>query len=314
MVEIIGLGEICIDFVLQVDRFPEPDEKIFYRKRSMFPGGVTANYVTALARLGANVGFIGGVGKDQYGDFLLSILEKEGVDTSFVKKYTNRSTALNILAVNKHGEKVIFQDPNLKENVPDPDYLDDKIKEYMKNTILLHTTGIKLETSIKAAKIAKELGKFVSVDLEKHVVEYGIDKLKELLKYTDLLLPNKLGIRELTKKYDLMIAAFEIKKYGPKIVVVTRGKRGCMIVTEKNTILKVPAFKIKAIDTTGAGDAFNAAFTYAFFVKKWDYKKSAVFANAAAAIKCTKMGAQTGLPIYNEVIRFLKERNISLEN
>jgi len=312
MVDIVGLGEICIDWVLQVERFPEPDEKIFYKKSEIFPGGVTANYVTALARLGANVGFIGGVGKDHYGNFLISKLNEEGIDTSLLKRHNNRNTAVNILAVNKHGEKIIFQDPNLKENVPDPMYLDEKFVEYLKNAVLLHTTGIKLETSIKAAKIAKKSGKFVSFDLEKHVAEYGIDKIKELLKYTDLLLPNKLGIRQLTDTDDLVEAAFKMKKYGPNTVVITLGDKGCMIITDENTVIEVPAFKVKAIDTTGAGDAFNAAFTYSFFVKKWDYKKAALFANATAAIKCTKMGAQTGLPRYDEVLKFLKERNVYL--
>ena len=112
------------------------------------------------------------------------------------------------------------------------------------------------------------MGKFVSFDLEKHVAEYGIEKIKELLKYTDLLLPNKLGIRQLTDTDDLVDAAFKMKKYGPNTVVVTLGDKGCMIITDENTVIEVPAFKVKAIDTTGAGDAFNAAFTYSFFVKK----------------------------------------------
>jgi len=312
MLDIIGLGEVCIDWIVKVERFPEPDEKIFMKGSGKFPGGVTANFVTAFARLGGKAAFIGGVGKDEYGNFIIETFEKEGVDTAYTVRHGDRSTAVNILLVDKNGERVIVQDPNLRDNVPEPEYFDRKdVQEYIASSKALHTTAIKVKTSEKAFKIAKEHGLLTSFDLEKHVAEYGLDQLKPILKLTDILMPNKLGIRALTGEEDFEKAARKLMELGPKIVVITLGSKGNMVVTESD-VITAPAFQVKVVDTTGAGDAFNAAFLYSIIVKKWDYQKASKFANAVAALKCTKIGAQTGLPKLEEVNEFLKNKGVVL--
>jgi len=305
--DIIGLGEICIDWILKVNKFPEIDEKVFIRETGRFPGGVTANFVVGFARLGGKPGFIGGVGNDSYGEYLVNVLRSEGVDVSMVKMYENKSTAINFIIVDAEGNKVIYQDPLLRDNVPDPDYITEELRRYIVSAKALHTTAIKLSTSIEASKIAKANGLTVSLDLEKHVVDaYGLEGLKPMLKLTDILMPNKLGIRTLTGKENLLEAAEDIMKYGPKMVVITLGEKGSMVVT-RDKVVKVKAFKINPVDTTGAGDAFNAAFIYAHVIKGLSIEESSIVANAAAALKCLKLGAQTGMPRKHELHNFLKK-------
>ena len=305
--DVIGLGEVCIDWILKVDHFPEVDEKVFIRESGKFPGGVTANFVVGFSRLGGKPGFIGGLGNDQYGQYLLDVFKNEKVDTTKIKIYDNKPTAINFIVVDSKGNKIIFQDPLLKENVPDPKDIDTDIEKYIANAKALHTTAIKLETAVKAAQIAKKYGLKVSFDLEKHVVDdYGLENLKPMLALTDILMPNKLGLRTLLGKRDLVEAAYEIIEYGPKLVIITLGENGSMAIT-KNKAVRARAFKIKPIDTTGAGDSFNAAFIYFHVIKGLDLWESSVIANAAAALKCLKLGTQTGMPRLDELREFLSK-------
>lgn len=309
MEKIISIGEICVDWVLKVKRFPEIDEKIYYQQSGTFPGGVIANYSVGVARLGGNVSFIGGIGKDSWGDFLKKNLLRENVDTSLMVEYENQSTAVNIIAVNENGDKLLFMDPNLKNNVPPPEYFEkQKIVDAIRNTKLVHMSAIRLESALIAAKIAKSHGRITSLDLEKHAIdEYGREMILELLKHIDILLPNKLAARTLTGKNNFIEAAKSLSNYGPKTVIITLGEKGSLLAQEKE-IIEIPAYKINPIDTTGAGDAFNAAFTLFHVIEGYDPKDASIIANAAAALKCTKLGAQTGMPNRKELETFLRER------
>lgn len=303
--DVVGLGEVCIDWITYVDRFPEIDEKIFVRDYRMFVGGVTANFMVAFARLGGRGGFIGGIGKDSYGRLIIEKLREEGVDVSHVKIWDGARSAFNIVVVDSHGRKYIYQDPRLMLNVPDPE---DLREEYISTSRHVHTTAIKLETAKRLFEMAHERGITTSLDLEKHVADYGLEKLKEILRMTDVLMPNKLGIKALTGEEDYARAARRMLKYGPEVVVITLGEEGSIAVTE-NRVIRTPAFKVNAVDTTGAGDAFNAAFIYGLIVEEWDLERIALFANAVAAIKCTRPGAQSS-PRMAEVSDFLKNRGI----
>jgi sugar/nucleoside kinase (ribokinase family) len=139
-IDILGLGEVCIDWVAFVDQFPQADEKVFARY-DRFVGGVTANFVVASARLGCAVGFLAGVGDDENGRFVLNMLSKKGVDVSRVIIRKGGNTAFNIVMVDKGGQKVIIQDRNLQQNVPDPEDIGDEI---ITRARALHTSGIKI--------------------------------------------------------------------------------------------------------------------------------------------------------------------------
>jgi len=305
--DVVGLGEVCIDWTIYVEKFPEIDEKIFVKEYGKFVGGVTANFLVAFSRLGGRAGFLGGVGEDENGRLVFEALNKEKIDLKHLKVWKGRRTALNVVIVDGKGRKCIYQDPFLMYNVPDPE---DVTEEYLSKSLHVHTTAIKVESAVKAFKVAYKLGLTTSLDLEKHVADYGLEPLKNVLKYTTILMPNKLGIRALTGERDLVKAARKIMKYGPEVVVITRGGKGSIVVTGSGTT-SVPAFKVRVVDTTGAGDTFNAAFIYAITVKKWDYEKSMIFANAAAALKCTRPGAQSS-PTIEEVREFLRSRKISI--
>ena len=190
-VNIVGLGEVVLDWVAEVPHFPKPDEKIDALSENYFPGGVTANYLVALARLEGRCGFIGAVGDDPYGDLLIDDFLKENIDTSYIVRKRDKKTPVNFIFVSK-GEKSIIQSPHMQTTKLD-------IEELQESSIadskLLHTTMIHQKLTEKALEIAKNNEVKVSIDLESQIALRGWDKLKKILLKADVLLPNKEGAK-----------------------------------------------------------------------------------------------------------------------
>ncbi|MHA1380824.1 MAG: carbohydrate kinase family protein [Candidatus Helarchaeota archaeon] len=312
MADIYGIGACALDMIAKVDHFPVPDEKIDAESYVYLPGGVTGNYITGVARLGVKAGFVGAIGKDQAGEILLEDFKKESVDTSMLKIKEDSSSAINFIMVTKNGERVIVQSPYMiKCCLKVPDDIDLKNIEDVK---LIHTTAIHKEVSEYIIKAVKERNHdvVISFDLEKQVaVQYGYKKIYEFIDLVDILVPQKLGIMELTGKHDPTVAARKLmeKKPNLKIIAVTLGADGCSITTRNGNKIEQKTYmpyEIEPIDTTGAGDAFNAAFSVGYLIG-WDIDKIANFANAAGALNCLKIGARTGMTTMENVLKFMKK-------
>jgi len=304
-VDIIGLGEVVVDFVMEVPYFPKPDEKIDAISETHFSGGVTANYLAAVARLGGSCGFIGAVGDDSYGDFLINDFKKENIDITLTYKKKNKKTPVNFIFVSK-GEKTIIQSPHMQTTKIE---LSDLDEEYISGSKHLHTTLIHPDLTKKAIEIAKENDITLSIDLESQIAQRGWENLKNLLLKCDILIPNKEGAKSITKSNTPKEAANILIKKGIPIVIITLGNKGALITTKEYQKI-VPTYYIeKIIDTTGAGDTFNGAFSVGYWIKGWDLEKSCRFGNAAASLKIQELGARTGMPSEKEIIKFLKKNN-----
>ena len=154
------------------------------------------------------------------------------------------------------------------------------------------------DTAPKAMQLAKKHGLIVTFGFEKQVSAYGLDVLKPLFELTDLIMPNKLGAISITNSEDPVSAAKTLLKFGPKAVAMNEG------------IEEFPAFRIEVVDTSGAGDAFNSAFVHAVVIKRMDFSKSSLIANASASLKIKNVGAQSGLPTSRELADFLRGESI----
>lgn len=303
-VDIIGLGEVVIDWVAEIPHFPRPDEKVDALTENYFPGGVTANFLVAIARLGGRCGFIGAVGDDSYGDYLIKDFKQENINTTFTLKKKGKKTPINFIFIAK-GEKTIIQSPHMQKTKIN---LTDLDQQYIINSKVLHTTMIHPEIAGRAITMAKRNEVRVTIDLESQIAKRGWNSLREMILNADILIPNKEGAKLITKCEKIDEAAKFFVEKGVPIVIITLGRDGVLITTEKYQ-KKIPAFKVgNVIDTTGAGDTFNGAFSYAYWIKKWDLERSCKYANAAAALKIQKLGARTGMPNERMVINFLKRQ------
>ncbi|MFW9781087.1 MAG: carbohydrate kinase family protein [Candidatus Heimdallarchaeota archaeon] len=309
-VEIIGLGEVVIDWVTELPNFPKPDEKVDAISENYFPGGVTANFLVAAARLGGTCGFIGAVGDDSYGDYLIQDFKREDIDSMFLIKKMNQKTPVNFIFIAK-GEKTIIQSPHMLTTKIEPN---DLKKEYIVNSKILHTTMIHPDVTEYAINIAKKNDVKITIDLESQIAKRGWKKLKRMILSADILIPNREGAKLITSRQKVEEAAKILVKKGIPIVIITLGSDGALITTEKYQ-KKIPSFKVeKIIDTTGAGDTFNGAFSFAYWIKHWDLEMACKYANAAAALKIQKLGARTGMPNEKTLINFLEKQGEDFNN
>jgi ribokinase len=307
-VDIIGLGEVVLDWVAEIPHIPRPDEKIDAIAENRFPGGVTANYLVAIARLGVSCGFMGAVGNDPYGDYLISDFINEGVDTTFTIKKESKITPINFIFIAK-GEKSIIQSPHMQSTKLD---LEDIDSNYISKAKVLHTTLIHPKISEKAINYAKANNVKISIDLESQIAQRGWNNLKKMLLMADILLPNKEGAKVITNADTPEGAANKLVERGIPVVIITLGSKGVLITTG-DFQKRIPAYQVdKVIDTTGAGDAFNGAFSVAYWIYGWNLVKSCKYASGAAALKIQKLGARTGLPEERNLLEFLRMNDSSL--
>jgi ribokinase len=309
-VDIIGLGEVVIDWVTEIPNFPRPDEKVDAISENYFSGGVTANFLVATARLGGSCGFIGAVGDDSYGDYLIKDFKRESIDTTFTIKKLNKKTPVNFIFIAK-GEKTIIQSPHMLTTKIESNDLN---IEYIINSKILHTTMIHPKITEYAINVAKKNDVKITIDLESQIAKRGWEKLKTMILSADVLIPNREGAKLITANQNVKESAKILVKKGIPIVIITLGKEGVLVTTKKYQ-KRISAFKVdNIVDTTGAGDTFNGAFSFAYWIKHWDLEIACKYANAAAALKIQRLGARTGMPSQKELTNFLEFQGEYLNN
>ncbi|HID29485.1 MAG TPA: carbohydrate kinase family protein [Desulfobacterales bacterium] len=301
--KIIGLGVCSIDEFVIVEEFCKPDDKIWIKNFARQCGGVVANFCVGVARMKVKSGFMGSAGDDPNGHEILQNFINHNMDVEhfFLKKETK--TPVNVIIVDSHGSRQILQDPYMEKNVLKADEI---MHEYVSKADIFHTDAVNIESARKCMKIAKEAGKRVSFDLERHVAVYGLDAINDLLQMTDILLPNRRGALELTKETDVTKAAKKLIGFGPEIVLITLGEDGALLVTAEEE-RRIPIYKVEnVVDTTGAGDSFNSAFISCIY-KGMTPAEAADFASAVAALSVTKVGAQS-MPRWKEAEEFIASK------
>lgn len=304
----ISLGDTAVDLVASVPERPQAggDSEISVLERH--PGGSAANFAVAMARLGISTGLISKVGSDEGGRFLRDGLKREGVDVSYLRQEDGASGTVFVI-VDKKGQRTMlsFRGVNVRllpEEIP---------REYIADSRLLHVSGYSLvhapqcDAALTAMKYAKETNVRISFDPSPLVHLVGRKVLVEALGLVDVLLPSEAEAKYLSRKKNLRNAGRTILEKGTSIVAMKLGPKGCLVMNEHDEF-RVPAFKVKMIDTTGAGDAYNAGFL-AGHLRGWDLERSAEFANAAAALKTTKGGARNGLPRIGELEAFMRHEH-----
>jgi sugar/nucleoside kinase (ribokinase family) len=296
-VEVVGLGSCTVDFFALVPKLIGGEEKINATRLEMHAGGVTANNLTQVARLGAKTGWFGLIGDDANGKIILDAFAADQMDTSAVEVVKGALSSLTWIPVDAKGERCIYMFPNVTAQVT-PEQIRTRFAAYIRQAKHFHTEAsqLPLKPVLEAMRVAKSAGVKVIFDLDvdpTYFVEAGLgsqEELMEALKLTDVLKPCKAAARELTQKDDYNAIAEKLISLGPRVVAITMGSEGCLIATDHSSVHR-PAFTVKVVDTTGAGDAFMGGLSYAL-LQGWSHDRVAAFANACAALCCTQVGAR----------------------
>ena len=296
---ILVIGSLNLDMVVSADHVPLAGETILGRNMALVPGGKGANQACAAGRLGADTVMLGALGQDAHGRLLESSLRESGVDVSRLLWRDHKETGLAMITVGDSGENSIVVVPgaNATLTLEDLDRNRDLI-EGCDGVIL--QLEIPVETVCHGARLAKSLGKTVIVDpapVPGHFPE-------ELYGYADVIKPNETELGMLTGISDvtnhLEEAAEVIRGRGGKDLVVTLGEKGVFVASKAYGIRRIPAVKVKAVDTTAAGDAFTAALAYQLLEGR-GLLEAAEFANLVSAMVVTRKGAQSSIPSMEEV-------------
>jgi len=288
----IGFGALNVDKIYLVDAIPAPGEEVFVKDLEIHSGGSASNTIVGLSKLGLEVGYIGKVGNDPEGDFLLEDLRKWGVNTKLVMRDEGRSGSAIIL-VDESGERVIVVDPGVNDNVRFEEIDLDHVSKYK----LLHLTSFVCKNatdSYEAQKrLVEEFEGIVSFDPGSVYARKGLKFIEDIVKGTDVFMPNEMEMMALTG-LDYREGAEVILGMGVDVVVVKLGERGCYVTDGKREFI-VPAEKVEVVDTTGAGDAFNAGFIYAYLKGK-DLEECGKMGNYIASLCIRNVGAKSWEP------------------
>jgi ribokinase len=299
MNSILVIGSSNTDMMIKTEKLPVPGETIFGGIYKMGPGGKGANQAVAAARLGGNVTFITKRGNDLLGNQVVGLLMREGIDTRYIIKDIEHPSGIALIIVDSNGENIIVVAPGSNDNLLRED-LPEHLFELSKFDIILLQLEIPVSTVEYSAVAASENGTRVILN------PAPAQKLSEnLLKHTWLITPNEPEAEILTgvRVNDIPSAknaASSLQKKGVKNIIITMGAAGAYIRSDSYSGM-VSGVEAKAVDTTAAADVFNGALAVALAEGK-DLKDAVVFANKAASISITRLGAQASAPYRNEVL------------
>ncbi len=295
---VLVFGSLNLDLVTYADKLPAIGETIVGEKLLKFPGGKGLNQAIAARRAGSEVLMVGSIGNDADGDYLFDILKSENIDPKFITK-TSEQTGIAVIEVSKSAENriIIIAGANSKTR--------------FSNEVLTSSPSVTVSLTQLETPIA-EVAKFVHESKAARKITIlnpaPIQKLdQQLLQDTDYLIANETeasfligrAVEHLSKDEAVTIAR-QLQKNGSKKVIITLGEQGSVYLDQDKELF-TPAYKVKAVDTTAAGDAFCGAFATAISENK-PVEYALKFASAAGGLAATKAGAVPSLPTQQEIL------------
>ena len=297
--DVVGLGYTATDYLSIVPHLPELDTKLEARCLSIQGGGPVATGLVTVRRLGFSASYIGKVGDDDFGRFMLRELEREGVHVDRVVCQKGATSQFAFIMVDENiGTRTIVWTrgsvSKLKKKEADLDVID------ACRCLLLD--DLEVEAAIEAAKRAR-LGE-VPIVLDAGNLREG---MRELVALCDFVVASREFGKQFTGEADAFAAAKRIHEETGRVSVVTMGAEGAVCV-HAGGLLEQEGFRVRAIDTTGAGDVFHGAFAVGV-LKGWEISRVLEFSCAVATMKCRSLGGRPGIPSYVEATAFLRRES-----
>jgi sugar/nucleoside kinase (ribokinase family) len=296
--DVVGLGAACVDHVCRLPVFPRPDSatsKIRMHGQSRMCGGQTATALATCAKLGLRTTYLGAVGADEDGRRILAELSGRGIDVAHVAVLDVPSATATIL-IDDSGERLVLWHRDARLSVP----VDRLPADVIGAARVVHVDDVDPLAATEAARLARQAGVPVTCDID-HLTP-RTEALLGLVSDPVFAEQVPLDLTGRSNEADALQVIWD-RYHVP--AVVTLGERGAMGF-DGERLVSVPAFHVEPLDTTGAGDVFRAGFIYGL-VQGWPLERRIRFANATAAVSCTRLGAMGGVPSLDDVRELLPE-------
>jgi sulfofructose kinase len=296
---VTGLGQCSLDYLSLVDIYPRVDSKKEVLEWHEQGGGPVATALVALSRLGVACCFYGVTGDDEAGEKIRESLAGEGVDLKGIVKRKGSSSQLAFIAIEKSTAKrtIFWRRPSGSALQPD-----ELGEDFLAGSDLLLVDGLMMDASVSAVTRAREMN--IPSMLDAGSARPGMAGLAGLCDY---VVASEVFAEGLGWGLTPEALSKELKVLRARALTVTQGKNGSITVSA-DRIIRMPAFTVDAVDTTGAGDAFHAGYIYGL-LQGWDLETVLRFAAALAALICMRVGGRAGAPRLGEVAEFLRAHN-----
>ena len=288
LIKVVGLGQASVDYYGRLFDFPSENSKAELSDLHMSCGGPAATALVTLSRLGIPCSFLGSISDDIFGEEIAKNFEQERVDSSQLKITAGQTSQFAFIAISEDsGNRTIFWH---RGNAPELITEDIDIRRFS-NAKVLHLDGLMLYASMEAARQARDLG--MTIVMDGGTLREGALKLASMV---DILIVSETFARALlASNAPIEDALHSLKELGPSQVGVTLGQNGSIGLDDSGIIYQ-EAFPVKVVDTTGAGDVYHGAYIYGV-LQGWEMGVCMQFASAAAALKCSALGAQPRQPL-----------------
>ncbi len=309
--DIVVVGELNMDLILTgLPSFLEMGQSKLSKDMDFTLGSASAIFASNIAKLGNKVGFLGKIGDDILGDYILQSLLSRNVDTSKIIRDKNEKTGICV-SISFPENYAMASFPGVRESF----CLEDIDFDYISMARHMHLSSYYLQPGLREGctelfKHAKELGLTTSFDSDNDPSGLWDSSILDILQYVDIFLPNEIEALQIAKCNDLQ-SALNVLSDIVNTVVIKTGKNGAWAKNREQTI-HANAFKVEVVDTTGAGDSFNSGFIYQY-LNGADIDKCILWGNACAAISTTKIGGTTSFPDVAELQYFFSERSEELK-
>jgi sulfofructose kinase len=297
--DVVGLGQNSVDLLAVLNSFPRSNTKHRIEKFARLPGGQVASAMVCCARLGWKARYVGRFGSDDIGAFGLQSLSSEGVDISAAQQVDAPTRFAMVLVDARTGDRTVLWDRDSKLVIRPGDIAQD----VWASARALHVDCEDIPAATEAARVARANGALTVID-----VEAVLPGVPALLRHIDIIVASEGLPERLTGHHDTGTAlAAMAREYGPAVACVTLGNAGSLAICQGREI-RTPAFEVRVVDSTGAGDAFRGGLISGYLRAGADADAEDVltYATAVAALKCRSLGARDGLPRAADVDQFLR--------
>ena len=300
--DVIGLGLRCLDIVVQVSALPRWGHEREAQRIAVQGGGPAGTAAVAASRMGVRSGYVGTVGSGPLGELKRGTLADYGVDLRCLVRRDAPEQQVSLVFVSDAGGERTFMPA--RRLLEEPLKVEELDRAYLTAAEILIIDGFHPQAALAAAQWMRQAGKRVIMDLRKPDGPLPTEA-PQLARLSDYLIGGEGGLQALTGIADAVQAGKKMLEQGVKVVVETRGERGCLTVTREGYFF-TEAFPVTVVNTTGAGDVFHGAYA-AGLIEGRDLHSTTRFASAAAALTCTRMDGFERIPDRVAVERLLRQ-------